>query len=103
MKARAEVELILQPPDGEVMPLLVVNTGGFTCPPFSFVAILRGPEGYIRPVKFESTIDMKPGDKFRFDLRLRENEQLTVKFDRNVELFFKDEPAENNMIIFPKS
>ena len=85
------------------MPVLVVNMGGFTCPPFSFVAVLRGQDGYIRPVKFESAIDMKPGDRFRFDLEIRQDEQLTIRFDKSVELFFQDQPAPNNMVMFPKT
>lgn len=103
MNPKPEIELTLEPFEGEVMPLTIVNMGGFTCPAFTFVAVLRGETGYVRPVKFESVVDMKPGDRFRFDLRMRESEQLTVRFDKSVELFFKDQPVDSNMISFPKT
>jgi hypothetical protein len=103
MTAKPEIELSLQPLEGDVMPVLVVNMGGFTCPPFSFVAIMRGIDGAIRPVKFDSAIDMKPGDRFRFDLRISQDEQLTIRFDKSVELFFQDQPAPNTLIAFPKT
>jgi hypothetical protein len=103
MSNRPEIELTLEPFAAGIMPLSLVNMGGSTCPPFSFVAILRGQEGYIRPVKFDSSLDMKPGDRFRFELKMNTNEQLTVKFDKNVELFFKDQPVDGNMISFPKT
>jgi hypothetical protein len=103
MATRPEVGLTLEPLEGESMPVMVVNMGGFTCPPFSFVAILRGEGGYIRPVRFDTVIDMKPGDRFRFELRLKPHEQLTVKFDRSVDLYFKDELTHNNTIEFPRT
>ena len=102
MSMKPELELTLQPLEGDIMPISVVNMGGMTCPPFSFVAVLRGLSGSIRPVKFDSAIDMKPGDTFHFDLRMRQTEQLTIRFEKSIELFFKDEPVPGNMIAFPK-
>jgi hypothetical protein len=100
MHDRPELELTLEPLAGERLPVCLVNTGGRSCPPWSFVAIMRG-QGYIRPVRFDSVIDMKPGDRFRFDLIIHAGEQLTLRFDRNVDIYFKDAPVTDNLISFP--
>ncbi|MGL4728567.1 MAG: hypothetical protein ACRCWO_07410 [Bosea sp. (in: a-proteobacteria)] len=101
MDNRRELDLTLEPMMGEVLPITLLNAGGVSCPPYSFVAILRGP-GYIRPVRFDSAIDMKPGDSFRFELTIRASEQLTLRFERGVDVYFKNEAVPDNMISFPK-
>jgi hypothetical protein len=102
MDNRRELDLTLEPLAGDLLPITLLNAGGVSCPPYSFVAILRGPD-YIRPVRFDSVIDMKPGDSFRFELTIRSGEQLTLRFDRSVDLYFKNEPVPDNMISFPKN
>jgi hypothetical protein len=100
MQEKPELELMLEPQAGDRLPVCLLNVGGRSCPPWSFVAILRGV-GYIRPVRFDSVIDMKPGDRFRFDLTIHAGEQLSLRFDRSVDVFFKDAPVTDNMISFP--
>ncbi len=102
MQDRPELDLTLEPMAGDVLPISLVNAGGRSCPPYSFVAILRGAD-YIRPVRFDSVIDMKPGDRFRYELTIRSGEQLTLRFDRNLDVFFQDKPVEHNMVSFPKN
>ena len=99
---KPEIHLSVEPLEGAYMPLIIENMGGASCPPFSFVAICRAPQGVIRPVRFDTAIDMKPGDRFRFDLRLNVDDALTLRFSQSVELFFKDEPVPGNLLSFPK-
>jgi hypothetical protein len=99
---KPEINLTLEPIEGMFMPLTVENMGGNTCPPFSFVAVSRSPQGYIRPVKFDTAIDMKPGDRFRFDLRINVADTLTLRFDGAVALHHGGQPVPGNLVTFPK-
>lgn len=99
---KPEIKLILEPVEGDVLPLTIENVGAFTCPPFSFMALSHMADGAIRPLRFDTLIDMKPGDRFRFDLHVRLSEHLTLRFDRSIDLYVNDQPVADNTLSFPK-